>query len=635
MLEARNISNAQRRGLTASRVHRFAPEGGGALLLAVMVVDLVFGEAMPFVVYPLLAAGLATALVTRRGEKDRARLAGAGDALAATRAELALAQSEIERCVGERTRELEAHNAELTVLAQIAKTVNMSLDIQQVYLAFLTEARRLLPFDQASIAVYTPDRTTLRLMRVHDVDGALVGEQHEVDAATSIQASLVPSLIEDIESHGEFREREWLLRNNFVCGASVPIAARGVLLGSFNVVSNTRGAIRAEHATMMERMTEPLALALDNNRLYAEMREMAESDGLTGLPNRRSLLKHLHTEIARCGRYQSLCSVLVMDIDNFKVFNDTLGHQAGDELLVDFAKLLRSTCRDFDIVARQSGDEFTVLLPETGTEDAFTVGQRIHDALTASGWRYPGQGVPVSTSIGVATYPGDADDDEKLLNRADTAMYEAKAAGGGQTRLASSVVDDASASDGPRQVRFGVLETLANTVVSKLAETGSRMRTLASFTAQASIQIAEQLSMEEADQRILRVAALSHALGIFPTEDPEDWNVENPWGLDPELDATYLKLGRLFVVASPGLDQAVHAVHHHHRPLSALDPAADTRFTRILAVSEAYARRTMPGAEPQLSSREAIAVLRGDDTLDQTIVERLALAVRADSQNAA
>lgn len=570
-----------------------------------------------------------------RGVPPIAPEAGAGDALAAASRELALLESEIDRRVGERTRQLEAQNEELAVLAEIAQTVNKSLEIQQVYLAFLTEARRLLPFDQASIAVYTPDRLMLQFMRVHDVDGALAGELHELDAATSIQASLEPTLIKDINAHGEFRERDWLLRNNFVCGASVPIAARGVLLGSFNVFSAEYGAIRSEHVAMMQRMAEPLALALDNNRLYAEMRDMAECDGLTGLPNLRSLLKHLRTEIARCARYQSLCSVLVMDIDNFKVFNDTLGHQAGDELLVNFATLLRSTCRDFDIVARQSGDEFTVLLPETGSEDAFTVAQRIHDSLAASGWRYPGEGMPLSTSIGVATYPGDADDDEHLLNRGDEAMYQAKAAGGGQSRLAATVVSDVGSGDGPRQVRFGVLETLANTVVSKMAETGSRMRTLASFTAQASIQIAEHMAMEEADQRILRVAALSHALGIFPEEDPEDWNMENPWGLDPEMDATYLKLGRLFVVASPGLDQAVHAVHHHHRPIAALEGVADTRFTRILAVSEAYAQRTMPGAEPQLSPREAIGVLRGDAGLDQEIVERLALAVRADTQHAA
>ncbi len=634
MLEAPRPVQPQR--VPASRVHRLAPEGAGALLLAVMVVDVAFGAGVPFVVYPLLAAGLLTALAAAASSRtDRRRLAVADDALRKARTELALVQSEIDGRVGERTREIEAENAELGVLAQIATTVNMSLDIEQVYLAFLTEARRLLPFDEASIAVYTPDRARLRLMRVHEVDGRLAGEQHELDAATSIQASLVPSLFEDIEAQGDFREREWLLRNNFVCGASVPIAARGVLLGSFNVVSDTRGTIRAEHVELMERMAEPLALALDNNRLYAEMRDMAECDGLTGLPNGRSLLKYLQTEIARCARYQGVCSVLVMDIDNFKVFNDTLGHQAGDELLVNFGRLLRSTCRDFDIVGRPSGDEFTVLLPETGGEDAFTVAQRVHDALAAAGWRYPGQGMPVTTSIGVATYPSDADNHEAILNRGDTAMYQAKAAGGGQTRLASSIVDDADTADGPRQVRFGVLETLANTVVTRMAETGSRMRTLASFTAQASVQIAEQLSMAEADQRILRVAALSHALGIFPEEDPENWNIDNPWGLDPELDATYLKLGRLFVVASPGLDRAVQAVHHHHRPISALDPAGDTQFTRILAVSEAYARRTMPGAEPQLSSRDAINALRSDDALDQTMVEQLAVAVRADSQTAA
>jgi len=154
-------------------------------------------------------------------------------------------------------------------------------------------------------------------------------------------------------------------------------------------------------------------------------------------------------------------------------------------------------------------------------------------------------------------------------------------------------------------------------------------RTLTAFTARAAIQIAEQIGLDEAEQRALRIAAMSHALGIFPKEDP--YGEPTTWGLDPELDDVYLKLGRLFVAASPGLDETLHAVHYHHRPASQIQGAAEMMLARVLAVAEAYARLTMPGAEPQLTPVGAIALLRADDTLDQAIVSSLTAAVDLES----
>lgn len=536
----------------------------------------------------------------------------------------------LEERVSEKTRELEDRYREQHVMAEIGKIVTASLDIDRVYLEFMDEVRKLVPFDQASIAVISGDPTRIRLLRGLIEHGTVTGTSFELDAARALSVARPARIFEDFETQDAgWIERDYLLNSGVACGASVPIMSHGVQVGSFNVVSNTAGTYAAAHLALMERIVEPLALAMENARLYAEMRAIADTDGLTGLPNRRSLERTLEHEIARAVRNVGHCSVLVMDIDNFKTFNDTLGHQAGDDLLVQFAELLRETCRDIDVVGRQSGDEFTVVLPETRSEEAFALAQRIHDGIRGADWKYPGErGTGVTTSIGVATYPYDGEGGEAMLSRADSAMYVAKAAGGGQTRLSSDIVDDAPVS-GRRQVRFGLVEALAGAAADRMSGGDTRTRTLAEFTARAAIQIAEQLQLGDAEQRALRVAAMSHALGIFPREDP--YGEATTWGLDPELDDMYLKLGRLFVAASPGLDETLHAVHYHHRRASEIVGTPEMTLARVLATAEAYARLTMPGVEQQLTPAAAIEVLRQDDGLDQTIVAHLVAAVDIDA----
>jgi diguanylate cyclase (GGDEF)-like protein len=536
----------------------------------------------------------------------------------------------LEQRVSEKTRELEERYREQHVTAEIGKIVSASLDIDRVYLEFMGEVRKLVPFDQAGIAVFNGDRTAVRLLRGTIEDGVVAGRSFELDAARALSVAGVARIFEDFREQDEaWIERDYLVSRGIACGASVPIMSHDQQIGSFNVVSNTPGTYEPAHLPLLERVVEPLALAMENARLYDEMRAIADTDGLTGLPNRRSLGRTLEHEISRAVRTGGHCSVLVMDIDNFKAFNDTLGHQAGDELLIKFAGLLRETCREPDVVGRQSGDEFTVILPDTRSEDAFALAQRIHDEVRRADWKYPGErATGVTTSIGVATYPYDGESSEAMLSGADSAMYVAKAAGGGQTRLSSDVVHDTTTGV-RRQVRFALIETLAGAAAERMSGGDAHARTLTGFTARAAIQIAEQLGLNEAEQRALRVAAISHALGIFPKEDP--YAKATTWGLDEELDDAYLKLGRLFVAASPGLEETLHAVHFHHRPAAQIAGGEEMMLARVLAVAEAYARRTMPGAEPQLAPAAAIEALRRDDALDQALVAQLHAAIDIES----
>jgi len=165
------------------------------------------------------------------------------------------------------------------------------------------------------------------------------------------------------------------------------------------------------------------------------VRQMAYHDALTGLPNRLLFADRLKVALARTKRSVCKTAVLFIDLDTFKGVNDTLGHDAGDDLLRQVAARLTAAVRESDTVARQGGDEFLVLLHDVpDVSRALGAGQRILDALRRS-YLVKGRDVFTSASIGLALYPGDGDDAETLIRNADVAMYHAKDAGKNQCQL--------------------------------------------------------------------------------------------------------------------------------------------------------------------------------------------------------
>ncbi len=161
----------------------------------------------------------------------------------------------------------------------------------------------------------------------------------------------------------------------------------------------------------------------------AKVEQIAYHDSLTGLPNRQLFLSHLNMALHRARRDATMLAVLFLDLDRFKVVNDSLGHAAGDELLRTVAERIRGTVRSVDSVTRLGGDEFAVLQTEVyGAEDAVFLAERII-AEVKKPIVVEGQEVFVTTSLGISLYPGDATDGETLIKHADAAMYRAKAQG--------------------------------------------------------------------------------------------------------------------------------------------------------------------------------------------------------------
>ena len=169
----------------------------------------------------------------------------------------------------------------------------------------------------------------------------------------------------------------------------------------------------------------------DNARLEA----LAHTDPLTLVLNRRALMSRLAAEVDRARRYESVVTVLMIDLDHFKGVNDTYGHPAGDQVLRDVAQLLQHEVRSVDIVARYGGEEFLVVLPETSTEGAVVFAERIRERIEARMFESTGHSLLLTTSIGVASFPSErvASMDD-LISRADEALYRAKAEGRNRVR---------------------------------------------------------------------------------------------------------------------------------------------------------------------------------------------------------
>ncbi len=167
----------------------------------------------------------------------------------------------------------------------------------------------------------------------------------------------------------------------------------------------------------------------ERKRAEEIIKHMAYHDDLTGLPNRRLFNDRLYLALAHAQRSQQKLAVMLLDLDHFKVINDTLGHSVGDQLLQVVGERLVSLLRKGDTVARMGGDEFMLLLPEIAqVEDAAEVAARILEAFREPSV-FDGHELHITSSLGIALYPDDGEDEDTLMKNADIAMYRAKGEG--------------------------------------------------------------------------------------------------------------------------------------------------------------------------------------------------------------
>jgi diguanylate cyclase (GGDEF)-like protein len=209
--------------------------------------------------------------------------------------------------------------------------------------------------------------------------------------------------------------------------AVVPLIYHERFMGALMVrLDDAKRVWQENEILLMRTVADQVAVAVNHARLFAQMQQMALTDALTGCFNRRSFEMQLERYLHLATRMRQPVSLIMLDIDNFKLVNDRYGHDVGDEALRHLADALREVVRGADIAARYGGEEFAVILPETGLDGATLVAERLRARIEQMEVPFVGH---ITASFGVATFPVHASSRDLLLTTVDRALYEAKKSG--------------------------------------------------------------------------------------------------------------------------------------------------------------------------------------------------------------
>ncbi len=392
-----------------------------------------------------------------------------------------------------------------------------------------------------------------------------------------------------------------------------------------------------EEIDTMAAVAKQAAIVIENTRLHEQVSEQAITDPLTDLYNHRHLFERLEEEFARASRNNQPFAVMMMDLDNFKFFNDTYGHLTGDEALRFVGERLREALRTSDIIGRYGGDEFMAVLPETSREEAERTGERIMLSLAQHSFPLDdsGEHIPMGLSIGIACYPYDSGTEQELIALADAALYEAKRLGGGQVLPAGHVA--ASETSPAQSLGFGLLQGLLNALAHKDPYT----RRHCDDNVRYVDMLAERLRLSPTATESLRKAALLHDVGKIAVPDS---TLMKPGPLDAEewdIMQQHVRFGEMIVEGIAQISDAIEPVACHHERYDGkgyprgLKGKEIPLLGRILAVVDAYSAMTLDRPYRRALSREqAIQELReGAGTqFDPELVRAFLAAIKADER---
>ncbi|MBI3596301.1 MAG: diguanylate cyclase [Nitrospirae bacterium] len=418
---------------------------------------------------------------------------------------------------------------------------------------------------------------------------------------------------------------------------SVPLIQSGDRIGGVLTVGNKRNGepFSSDDVDILLTLSVHAAVAIDNARFVIEIEKHASTDGLTGCLNHRELQGYLDQEVERAARYGKEFSFLMIDVDHFKFINDAHGHPAGDVMLKNLVGVIHGLIRPVDLLARYGGEEFSVILPETNREGAKRVAERIRKAVDESPFTTP-QGHPVhlSVSIGIASFPLDANTRSGLVNAADQALFTAKGGGRNQCCYYSETPVSLIPKDQSRLATLlqdPMLKSLAD-LASGIEARNPYYRDHSQRVLQLGTRMAEALDLGEQDIRSLQWASLFHDIGMASVPEA----ILNKWGPltleEREAIRAHPHLAEVLFKGSVRFESALPVVLHHHERYDGQGYPKGLRgeeipfLARVLSVIDTYlALVSVRPYQPRFTREEAIAELRrsAGTQLDPRIVEVL------------
>jgi len=325
-------------------------------------------------------------------------------------------------------QQIKLANREAFTLYELAKEFSASLSLSETAALFSEKIREFVRFDTCSIYILDKASATARSVHVAGKHAAVFND-HVIKLGDGVTGRVLESgtVIRNTDPWPDLKLLKSSVTSDFRSMVSLPLVADGNLIGAFSLYSTDPAGYGDEHLRLLETIAHIASDAFVKSLLHAEAETYALTDPMTGLPNARSLQKQFEREVARAHRAGNTFQVLMLDLDGFKLVNDTFGHKKGDNMLVEIGKTIRAQLREYDFLARYAGDEFVALIPDTNSDAVRELCERIENAVSSFELPVGNDVAQVGVSIGAATYPYSGRGFDELVIAADKGMYTEKA----------------------------------------------------------------------------------------------------------------------------------------------------------------------------------------------------------------
>lgn len=324
--------------------------------------------------------------------------------------------------------EVEQKIRDISISYRISQTLISTLDLKTLLSKILDDLMKAFGFLNAALLLVDENADALRMTAAKGYPDEIVRKELKIgkDGITGhVGATGKTYYSPDVTKDGHYL----LGIPNVKSEVAIPLKIGNRIIGVLDVESEEYDAFDEWEIKLLSSIAAQIANAIEKSRLYEETKTLSLTDPLTELPNRRHFDIMMDAELRRSERYNRPLAVLMLDLDNFKKYNDKNGHLAGDKILIEYAKIMKQSIRDIDLICRYGGDEFVVVLPETDEIFARAVGERIRKKIEKASKK-----MQITLSIGIACYPIDGDDKTTLISVSDKACYQAKRGGGNCVR---------------------------------------------------------------------------------------------------------------------------------------------------------------------------------------------------------
>jgi diguanylate cyclase (GGDEF)-like protein len=325
---------------------------------------------------------------------------------------------------------------EIGRLYDVIKDLGSTLNAQEMLDLIKEFTDRMFDLPHFVIAVLSPDNKKYEIRVTSGCDETFLNKTEIAIDSNQLLSVLArekkPVLVSPVETDSRFDKIRHLLIESLLF---IPFVIQDRVIGFLCSYSSRKDFLDQEKFSNYKVFYNQMAIGLQKSLLYEKVQKLSITDGLTKLYSHRYFKQRLEEEVVLAGRYSSPLSLLILDIDHFKRYNDTYGHVAGDHVLTQVAGILKSQAEGTHLVARYGGEEMVLIAPETAKQKAVELAERIRLKIGDSVFQVGQETTGVTVSIGVATFPEDAANGTELIGRADQALYAGK--GGGRNKVVS------------------------------------------------------------------------------------------------------------------------------------------------------------------------------------------------------